>query len=55
VSGVGYQPVGQISGVWNSNAAVIEMLKAGLLCNDNQTWRMHYINELQCVIKHTTR
>ena len=36
VSGVGYQPVGQISGVWNSNAAVIETLKAGLLCNESQ-------------------
>jgi cation-transporting ATPase F len=36
VSGVGYQPVGQISGVWSSDAAVIETLKAGLLCNDSQ-------------------
>ncbi len=36
VSGVGYQPAGQISGVWSSDAAVIETLKAGLLCNDSQ-------------------
>lgn len=36
VSGVGYQPVGQISGDWSSDAAVIETLKAGLLCNDSQ-------------------
>jgi cation-transporting ATPase F len=36
ISGVGYQPVGQISGIWSSDAAVIETLKAGLLCNDSQ-------------------
>jgi Ca2+-transporting ATPase len=36
VNGIGYQPVGQISGVWSSDAAVIETLKAGLLCNDSQ-------------------
>ncbi len=36
VSGVGYQPEGEISGVWGSDAAVIETLKAGLLCNDSQ-------------------
>ena len=36
VGGVGYQPVGQISGGWSSDAAVIETLKAGLLCNDSQ-------------------
>jgi cation-transporting ATPase F len=36
VSGVGYQPDGQISGDWSSDAAVIETLKAGLLCNDSQ-------------------
>ena len=36
VSGVGYQPVGQIDGEWNCDVAVIETLKAGLLCNDSQ-------------------
>jgi Ca2+-transporting ATPase len=36
VSGVGYQPEGEISGVWGNDAAVIETLKAGLLCNDSQ-------------------
>jgi Ca2+-transporting ATPase len=35
VSGVGYQPVGQISGDWSNDSAVIETLKAGLLCNDS--------------------
>ena len=36
VSGVGYQPEGEISGGWGGNAAVIETFKAGLLCNDSQ-------------------
>ena len=36
VSGVGYQPLGQIDGEWRRDAAVIETLKAGLLCNDSQ-------------------
>ncbi len=36
VSGVGYQPDGKISGTWGSDEAVIETLKAGLLCNDSQ-------------------
>ncbi len=36
VSGVGYQPDGYISGDWNNDAAVVETLKAGLLCNDSQ-------------------
>jgi len=36
VSGVGYQPVGNISGDWSNDAAVMETLKAGLLCNDSQ-------------------
>ena len=42
VSGVGYQPEGEIlpkdtpSLDWKSDAAVIETLKAGLLCNDSQ-------------------
>ena len=36
VSGVGYQPVGEISGDWQSDAALLETLKAGLLCNDSQ-------------------
>jgi len=36
VSGVGYQPEGEISGAWSSDEAVIETLKAGLLCNDSQ-------------------
>jgi cation-transporting P-type ATPase F len=35
VSGVGYQPVGQISGEWRTDTAVTETLKAGLLCNDS--------------------
>ncbi len=36
VDGVGYQPEGTISGDWKQDAAVGEMLKAGLLCNDSQ-------------------
>jgi len=36
VSGVGYQPDGLISGDWKNDAAVMEVLKAGLLCNDSQ-------------------
>ena len=48
VSGVGYQPVGEIgrkvyagpkdrtSAIWTSDAAVVETLQAGLLCNDSQ-------------------
>ncbi|MBN1535756.1 MAG: cation-transporting P-type ATPase [Anaerolineales bacterium] len=36
VSGVGYQPDGEISGDWTNDAAVIETLKAGFLCNDSQ-------------------
>ena len=36
VGGVGYQPVGHISGDWSNDAAVMETLKAGLLCNDSQ-------------------
>lgn len=36
VSGVGYQPVGEISGQWQGDAAFLETLKAGLLCNDSQ-------------------
>ncbi len=36
VSGVGYQPEGEILGEWNKDQAVIETLKAGLLCNDSQ-------------------
>ena len=36
VSGVGYQPQGNISGDWKQDAAALEMLKAGLLCNDSQ-------------------
>jgi Ca2+-transporting ATPase len=42
VSGVGYQPVGNIEGLsptakgWQADLAVLEVLKAGLLCNDSQ-------------------
>lgn len=36
VSGGGYQPEGEISGDWQNDAAVLETLKAGLLCNDSQ-------------------
>ena len=42
VSGVGYLPEGAIESTsdtslnWQSNAAVLETLKAGLLCNDSQ-------------------
>ena len=36
VSGVGYQPDGEISGDWRNDAAVLETLKAGFLCNDSQ-------------------
>ncbi len=42
VSGVGYQPEGSIEPIngtvfdWQSNSAVLETLKAGLLCNDSQ-------------------
>ncbi len=42
VSGVGYQPIGAIESTgetsldWQSNAAVLETLRAGLLCNDSQ-------------------
>jgi cation-transporting P-type ATPase F len=42
VSGVGYQPAGAITststseGIWQENFALIETLKAGLLCNDSQ-------------------
>ena len=42
VSGVGYQPDGEIlaqdgaSTTWKDDAAVLETLKAGLLCNDSQ-------------------
>jgi cation-transporting P-type ATPase F len=42
VSGVGYQPVGEIqpknqsSTPWVNNEALLETLKAGLLCNDSQ-------------------
>ena len=42
VGGVGYQPVGEITpkdrslASWTSDAAVFEMLKAGVLCNDSQ-------------------
>ncbi len=36
ISGVGYQPEGEISGNWQSDAAVSETLKAGFLCNDSQ-------------------
>ena len=36
VSGVGYQPVGEISGDWENDTALLETFKAGLLCNDSQ-------------------
>ena len=36
VEGVGYQPVGAISGAWTEDHAVAETLKAGFLCNDSQ-------------------
>lgn len=36
VSGIGYQPEGEISGEWKRDMAVSETLKAGLLCNDSQ-------------------
>ncbi|HNZ12270.1 MAG TPA: cation-transporting P-type ATPase [Anaerolineaceae bacterium] len=36
ISGVGYQPEGTISGNAAEDAAVQEMLKAGVLCNDSQ-------------------
>ena len=36
VEGVGYQPDGTISGDWERDTAVVETLKAGLLCNDSQ-------------------
>ncbi len=36
VSGSGYLPEGEISGDWQNDAAVLETLKAGLLCNDSQ-------------------
>ncbi|HQN43786.1 MAG TPA: cation-transporting P-type ATPase, partial [Anaerolineaceae bacterium] len=36
ISGVGYQPEGTISGNATEDAAVQEMLKAGVLCNDSQ-------------------
>jgi cation-transporting ATPase F len=36
VDGVGYQPEGTISGDWINDGAVVEILKAGLLCNDSQ-------------------
>jgi cation-transporting P-type ATPase F len=36
VSGVGYQPEGEISSSWTQDMAVMETLKAGLLCNDSQ-------------------
>jgi len=36
ISGVGYQPEGTISGNAAEDAAVREMLKAGVLCNDSQ-------------------
>ncbi len=36
VSGVGYQPEGEISGRWEQDLSAYETLKAGLLCNDSQ-------------------
>ncbi len=36
VSGVGYQPEGTISGSYEQDCAVREVLQAGLLCNDSQ-------------------
>ncbi len=36
ISGVGYQPDGDISGDWQNDTALQETLKAGLLCNDSQ-------------------
>lgn len=42
LSGVGYQPLGEIAPMddmadaWANNTALIETLKAGLLCNDSQ-------------------
>jgi cation-transporting P-type ATPase F len=36
VSGIGYQPFGAISGSRDQDAAILETLKAGLLCNDSQ-------------------
>jgi Ca2+-transporting ATPase len=36
VSGVGYHPVGTISGSRDQDIAITETLKAGLLCNDSQ-------------------
>lgn len=36
LSGTGYIPEGEISGDWQNDAAVLETLKAGLLCNDSQ-------------------
>ena len=36
VTGVGYRPVGELIGNWHLDEALIETLKAGLLCNDSQ-------------------
>ncbi len=36
VRGTGYAPEGEIEGDWKSDLALMEMLKAGLWCNDSQ-------------------
>jgi Ca2+-transporting ATPase len=36
VSGTGYAPHGEIGGEWRSDQALMEMLQAGLWCNDSQ-------------------
>ncbi len=36
VRGTGYAPVGEIEGDWKSDRALVEMLKAGLWCNDSR-------------------
>ncbi len=36
VSGTGYAPEGEISGDWQADKALAEMLKAGVWCNDSQ-------------------
>ncbi len=36
VNGTGYAPDGEIGGDWKSDRALVEMLQAGLWCNDSQ-------------------
>lgn len=36
VSGIGYTPVGEIGNGWKNDQAAIEMLRAGLWCNDSK-------------------